>query len=47
MPFFWPGKRCSLIESAHAHFIKPLAIASKIALQVVRTSSVWISMYGK
>ena len=32
------GKTTEISESAHAHFTKPLTIASMIALQVVRTS---------
>ena len=33
------GKTTEISEFAHAHFTKPLTIASMIALQVVRTSS--------
>ena len=36
---FLAGKTTEIIESAHhEHFTKPLAIASMVALQVVRTS---------
>ena len=36
--FFLAGKTTEINESAHQHFTKPLAIASMIAMQVVRTS---------
>ena len=36
--FFLAGKTTEINESAHQHFTKPKAIASMIALQVVRIS---------